>query len=140
MSMALQQYFEEIGYQVAGRKIEIIMEDDESNPATALTKSRKLVERDGVHIMSGGMSAAVGYALAPYIDSKGIPMTYPLMAPDDLTQRKIFKWIVRTGWRAVNPITPRRVCLQCPQIPEGHSDGDGFRFRLGIHRRFPESL
>ena len=106
MLMALQQYFEEIGYQVAGRKVEIIMEDDESNPATALTKTRKLVEKDGVHIMTGGMSAAVGYALAPYIDSKGIPMTYPLMAPDDLTQRKIFKWIVRTGWTSSQPNHP----------------------------------
>ncbi len=106
MLMALQQYFEEIGYQVGGRKIEVIMEDDEGNPATALTKTRKLVEKDGVHIMSGGMSAAVGYALAPYIDSKGIPMTYPLMAPDDLTQRKIFKWIVRTGWTSSQPNHP----------------------------------
>ena len=62
-------------------RLRFIVEDDEVNPATALTKTRKLVEKDGVHIMTGGIMASTAYALAPYIDSKEIPMTYPLMAP-----------------------------------------------------------
>jgi len=103
MLAALQLYFEEIGYQVAGRKIEIIVEDDEANPAVSLTKTRKLVEKDGGHLMTGGMMASTGYALAPYIDSQEIPMTYPVISSDDLTQRKIPKWIVRTGWASCQP-------------------------------------
>lgn len=98
-----QLYLEEIGYQAAGRKIELLVEDDEANPAVGLTKTRKLVEKDGVHIMTGGLLASTGYALAPYIDSKEIPMTYPIMAPDDLTQRQRAKWIVRTGWNSSQP-------------------------------------
>jgi branched-chain amino acid transport system substrate-binding protein len=106
MLAGAELYLEEIGYQVAGRKIEFIVEDDEANPATGLTKTRKLVEKDGVHIMSGGLMASTGYALAPYIDSKEIPSTYPVMAPDDLTQRQRAKWIVRTGWNASEPSHP----------------------------------
>ena len=106
MLAGAELYLEEIGYQVAGRKIEFIVEDDEANPATGLTKTRKLVEKDGVHIMSGGLMASTGYALAPYIDSKEIPMTYPVMAPEDLTQRQRPKWIVRTGWNASQPNHP----------------------------------
>ena len=106
MLSGIELYLEEIGYQAAGRKIELIVEDDEANPAVSLTKTRKLVERDGVHVMTGGMMASTGYALAPYIDSKEVPMTYPLMAPDDLTQRKRAKWIVRTGWSASQPSHP----------------------------------
>ena len=98
MLAGLQLYLEEIGYQAAGRKIELIVEDDEAVPATSLTKTRKLVEKDGVHIMTGGLMSSTGYALPPYIDAKEIPMTYPIMAPDDLTQRQRPKWIVRTGW------------------------------------------
>ena len=94
----MQLYMEEIGYQAAGRKIELIMEDDEAVPATGLTKTRKLVEKDGVHLMTGATMASTGYALAPYIDSKEIPMTYPIIASEDLTQRQRPKWIVRTGW------------------------------------------
>jgi len=106
MLAGIQLYLEEIGYQVAGRKIELIVEDDEATPATSLTKTRKLVEKDGVHVMSGGLMASTGYALAPYIDSKEIPMTYPIMAPDDLTQRQRAKWIVRTGWNSSQPNHP----------------------------------
>ena len=103
MLNGFQLYLEEIGYQAAGRKIELIVEDDEAVPATSLTKTRKLVEKDGVHIMTGGLMASTGYALAPYIDSKEIPTTYPIMAPDDLTQRQRAKWIVRTGWNSSQP-------------------------------------
>lgn len=106
MLAALEQYLEEIKYQVAGRKIDLIVEDDEANPAVGLTKTRKLVEKDGVHLMTGGMSAATAYAIAPYIDSKEIPMTYPIMAADDITQRKVPKWIVRTGWSSSQPHQP----------------------------------
>jgi branched-chain amino acid transport system substrate-binding protein len=106
MLSGLQLYLEEIGYTAAGRKIELIIEDDEGVPATGLTKTRKLVEKDGVHVMTGGLLASTGYALAPYIDSKEIPMTYPLMAPDDLTQRQRAKWIVRTGWNSSQPNHP----------------------------------
>ena len=106
MLNGIQLYLEEIGYQAAGRKIELIVEDDEAVPATGLTKTRKLVEKDGVHIMAGGLMASTGYALAPYIDSKEIPMTYPIMAPDDLTQRQRAKWIVRTGWNSSQPNHP----------------------------------
>jgi branched-chain amino acid transport system substrate-binding protein len=103
MLNGMQLYLEEIGYQAAGRKIELIVEDDEAVPATSLTKTRKLVEKDGVHLMTGGLMASTGYALAPYIDSKEIPTTYPIMAPDDLTQRQRAKWIVRTGWNSSQP-------------------------------------
>lgn len=102
----IELYLDEIKHQAVGRKIELIIEDDEANPAVSLTKTRKLVEKDGVHVMTGGLMASTGYALAPYVDQKEIPTTYPIMAPDDLTQRKRAKWIVRTGWNASQPSHP----------------------------------
>ena len=99
-------FLDEIGRQVGGRKIELIVEDTEGNPATALNKSRKLVEQDKVHLLTGGLLANVGYALAPFIDNAQVPATYPVMAADDLTQRKPAKWIVRTGWATSQPMHP----------------------------------
>ena len=101
-----QLYLNEVGGQVAGRKIEVVVEDDEGNPATALNKSRKLVDQDKVAIVTGGMLANVGYALQPYIDGQKIPATFPVIAADDLTQRKPAKWIVRTGWSTSQPMHP----------------------------------
>jgi len=94
---------DEIGYRAAGRKIELIIEDDEAIPAVGLTKARKLVERDQVHVMAGTLLSSTGYALAPYIDQAGIPMIYPVVSADDLTQRRRNPWILRTGWTASQP-------------------------------------
>ena len=97
---------EETGYRAGGRKIELIVEDDEGIPATGLTKARKLVERDAVHMMAGALLTSTGYALAPYIDSQGIPMVYPVVSADDLTQRRRTKWIIRTGYTGSQPNHP----------------------------------
>src|ERR671936_386813 len=99
-------YLDEIGRQIGGRKVELIVEDDEGNPATALNKTRKMVEQDKVHIVTGGLLANVGYALQPYIDGQRIPATYPVMAADDITQRKPARYIVRTGWATSQPMHP----------------------------------
>jgi branched-chain amino acid transport system substrate-binding protein len=96
-------YLDEIGYQAGGRKIQLIVEDDEAIPAVGLTKARKLIERDEVHVMAGALLSSTGYALAPYIDSVRIPMVYPVVSADDLTQRRRTQWIVRTGWAGSQP-------------------------------------
>ena len=99
----LQLYLEEIGYRTAGRQIDLLVEDDEAIPATGLTKARKLIERDSVHLMAGALLSSTGYALAPYIDSVGIPMLYPVVSADDLTQRRRSRWVIRTGYSGSQP-------------------------------------
>lgn len=106
MMAGTELYLDEIGRLVAGRKIELLVEDSEGNPATALTKARKLVEQDKVHLLTGGLLASTGYALHPFIEAQKIPSTYPIMASDDLTQRKPARWVVRTGWTASQPHHP----------------------------------
>jgi len=99
-------FFEQVGYKLAGREVKFIVEDDEGKPATGLTKVRGLVEGQGVHLVTGPLSAAVGYAVAPYIDGKKVPALYPIVAADDLTQRKRSPYIVRTGWASSQPSHP----------------------------------
>jgi branched-chain amino acid transport system substrate-binding protein len=98
-----QLALEETNRQAAGRHIEVLIEDDEAIPAVGLTKARKLVERDKVHVMAGGLLASTGYALAPYINSVQIPMVFPVISGDDLTQRRRSNWTVRTGWSSSQP-------------------------------------
>ena len=62
--------------EVAGRKIVLVTEDSEAKPAVALTKVRKLVEKDGCHVVFGGLMASTGYALQPYVDKKKVPTNY----------------------------------------------------------------
>jgi branched-chain amino acid transport system substrate-binding protein len=106
MVNGLTMWLDENNHQIAGRKVEVIVEDTQGQPNIALTKLRKLVESDSVQVLAGGLFAHVGYALAPKVDEYKVPMLYPVMAADDLTQRKPAKWVVRTGWTSSQPSHP----------------------------------
>jgi branched-chain amino acid transport system substrate-binding protein len=106
MYSGCELYWQETGWQVAGRKLEVILEDNEGLPATALTKARKLVESDKVHLLAGVILSNVAYALVPYIDAQGIPTLYPINSADDLTQRKRPRWLIRTGFSAGGNMHP----------------------------------
>jgi len=99
-------YLEEVGSKMGGRKVELLVEDDEGTPAAALTKARKLVELNKVDLLTGEALAAAGYSLQPYVDSKRMPTLFPVVASDDLTQRKRSKWIIRIGWNSSQPSHP----------------------------------
>src|SRR5689334_16008888 len=100
MYAGCELYWQETGWQMAGRKVEVVLEDNEGNPATTLTKARKLVDSDKVHMLAGVILSNVAYALVPYVEQQGIPTLYPINSADDLTQRKRPKWLVRTGFSA----------------------------------------
>src|SRR5512138_1722458 len=106
MYSGCELYWQESGWQMAGRKVEVILEDNEGNPAIALTKLRKLVENDRVHMVAGVILSNVAYALVPFIESQEIPTMYPINSADDLTQRKRPKWLIRTGFSAGGNMHP----------------------------------
>src|SRR5207249_10655055 len=68
--------FEQIGYQTAGRKIELIEEDDGGNPAVAQAKYRKLVSQVRAHVLTGVLLSNIGYALIPPIERDKLPTLY----------------------------------------------------------------
>jgi branched-chain amino acid transport system substrate-binding protein len=106
MYSGCELYWQESGWQMSGRKVEVILEDNEGNPATALVKVRKLVENDHVHMIAGVILSNVAYALVPYIEGQEIPTMYPINSADDLTQRKRPKWLIRTGFSAGGNMHP----------------------------------
>src|SRR5713226_2668208 len=92
-------YLEEIGGKVNGRPIELLVEDYEGKPDVGLTKARKLVERDGVHMLKGIVSSAVGLAVAAYAKDRKIPVIVSadfgvssLTMPGPLLNPYIFRW------------------------------------------------
>jgi branched-chain amino acid transport system substrate-binding protein len=106
MINGFELFFEQVGYKLAGREIKLIIEDDEGKPATGLTKARSLVEGQGVHLVVGPLSAAIGYAVAGYVDSKKMPTIFPIVSAEDITQRKRSPYVVRTGWSSAQPSHP----------------------------------
>ena len=78
-------YLEEVGNQMAGRKIEVIVEDTEGKPDVAVTKLRKLVERDRVHVLMGLVNSAAAYAVRDYVHTQGVPLIITTAGAKDLT-------------------------------------------------------
>ena len=100
-----QFYFDSIGNEIAGRKIELIIEDDASNPDTALQKARRLVEQANVDFLIGNLLANTGLAVANYVKSNGTPYFIPIIAADDLTQRQRIKNVVRVAGYSASAFT-----------------------------------
>jgi branched-chain amino acid transport system substrate-binding protein len=90
-------FWETVGNQAGGRKVEIIVEDDASNPDTALQKARRLVEQAKADLLFGNLLANTGLAVANYVKGNGTPYFIPVIAADDLTQRARIKNVIRAG-------------------------------------------
>ncbi len=63
----MQLYFDSIGWTIAGRKIELIREDDQTNPQVGLQKARKFVDSDHVDLICGPQGSNVAMAMLNYI-------------------------------------------------------------------------
>jgi branched-chain amino acid transport system substrate-binding protein len=137
MLEGLKMGLESAGGQAAGRKIELIDEDNEGNPATAQTKYRKLVQQDKVNVLAGVLLANIGYALVPPIERDELPSLF-LTTPDDLTKRRPPKWILRSNFAASQPMHAlgdyaaktmklRKVAAIAMDNPFGHEGIGGFQ-------------
>ena len=133
----LKMGLEGAGGQVAGRKLELIDEDNEGNPATAQTKYRKLVQQDRIHVLAGVLLANIGYALVPPIERDELPALF-LTTPDDLTKRRPPKWILRSNFAASQPMHAlgdyaartlklKRIAAIAMDNPFGHEGIGGFQ-------------
>jgi branched-chain amino acid transport system substrate-binding protein len=67
---AMGLYFDSIGWTVAGRKIELIKEDDQFNPQVGLQKAKKLLENDNVDMLVGVQASNVALAVLNYAKQK----------------------------------------------------------------------
>src|SRR5258707_4888078 len=59
-----KMYLDEKNNKLGGADVKFIVSDEQRKPDTALTKAKKLILKDKVHVFVGGMLASTGYALA----------------------------------------------------------------------------
>ena len=129
--------FEQAGYQTAGRKIELIVEDSEGNPAVAQAKYRKLVTQDRIHVLAGVLLSNIGYSLIAPIERDHLPTLF-LTTPDDLTKKRPSKWILRTNFAGSQTMHPlgdyaaktlkyKKVATIAMDNPFGHEQIGGFQ-------------
>jgi branched-chain amino acid transport system substrate-binding protein len=81
---ALEYRLEQVGYQVAGRKIQLTIEDDGTDPTNGVDKARKLLQQDKVDVIVGPLNGAVAAAVANFVNSSKIPQLIFMPSPATL--------------------------------------------------------
>jgi branched-chain amino acid transport system substrate-binding protein len=91
-------YLSEKGGKFAGREVKVIVEDTEVKPDVGLTKAKKLIERDKVHMLVGIISSGVALGVAPYVISQKKVLLIDNAGADALTQYKHSPYIFRNSF------------------------------------------
>jgi len=108
MTNGFKMYLDEVNSNFAGAKVNLIIEDSQAKPDTAVTKARKLILEDHVQLLVGGVLAPEGYALAPVSTAEKTVYIASVPAADDLTQRQLgnYPYFIRTSWTSSQPNHP----------------------------------
>ena len=101
-------YLDQHGNKLGGMDVKLIIEDEQGKGDVAVTKAKKLVLQDKVHMLIGGVLASTGYALAPVSTELKTMYIPSIPAADDLTQRQLknFPYLIRTSWSSSQPNHP----------------------------------
>ena len=103
---------EEAGGTVAGRKVEVLLEDTEAKPDVGLAKARKLVLSDRVDLLAGVVSSAVALAVAPWTSSQKVPLVISNASTNLLSGEKCDRFVIRAAYSSAQiggPIGPYMV-------------------------------
>jgi ABC-type branched-subunit amino acid transport system substrate-binding protein len=92
-------YFEMINERggINGRKVRFISYDDKSDPASALSLTRGLVEQDNVLLMFGSFGTPGNFAVRNYLNERQIPQLFVASGDDYLCDPSMFPWTM--GWQ-----------------------------------------
>ena len=137
LNEAIRLHVNEIGGQVAGRRIELSFEDSESKVDPGITKARRLVERDRVNLIIGPVNSALAYALRDYMEANTVPIIVTQATATDLTQAKASPYLFRTSfgseqlnmpaaWYTYTKLGYKRAIVVALDVVAGREQSGGF--------------
>ena len=137
LNEGFRAFMAEVGYQVAGRKIELFVEDDESKVDSGITKAKKLVERDKVDILVGPVASAVAFAIREYVHQNEVPTVITMATANDITLSKAGPYFFRVsfasdqltlpaGWYAAKKLGYKRAIVLALDFAPGRDQANAF--------------
>jgi branched-chain amino acid transport system substrate-binding protein len=104
---AFKLYVAEKGGQLAGRPVEYVVVDDESEPAKAVDNANRLVMRDKVDVLVGTVHSGVQMGMAKVSRDSGVLSIIPNAGADAATGALCAPNIFRTSfsnWQSIHPL------------------------------------
>ncbi len=129
-------YFDSVGGTIAGRKLELIKEDEE-DPQAAVRKSKKLIESDKVDLITGIVNSSIALAVREVVHEAKTILVISNAGAKDVTGSKFSKYIFRTSfsngqvpyplgdWAYKN--VAKKMFMAAPDYAAGKESVEGFK-------------
>jgi branched-chain amino acid transport system substrate-binding protein len=137
ITQAMELVFARENWTVAGRKIEMIKEDDEMKPPVGVRKTEKLIDSDRVDILTGPVHSGILMAMRDKVHASKTILIVSNAGADAISRDRCSKWIFRAsfsnwqpnqpmgGWVAKN--VAKEVFLTAPNYQAGKDMLEAFK-------------
>jgi branched-chain amino acid transport system substrate-binding protein len=98
ITRAMEMYVKQQGGALAGRPIQFVKLDDESEPPKAPDLTTKLVQGEKVDVLMGSVHSGVAMAMSKIAREEGIPTIIPNAGADILTRAQCAKNVFRSSF------------------------------------------
>ena len=106
ITQAMELVFARENWTVAGRKIEMIKEDDEMKPPVGIRKTEKLIDSDKVDILTGPVHSGILMGMRDKVHNSKTILIVSNAGADDISRSRCSKWIFRTSFSNWQPNQP----------------------------------
>jgi branched-chain amino acid transport system substrate-binding protein len=106
ITQGMELVFGRENWTVAGRKIELIKEDDEAKPPVGVRKAQKLIDSDRVDILTGPVHSGVLAGIRDIVHSSKTILIVSNAGADQISRERCSAWIFRTSFSNWQPCQP----------------------------------
>ena len=106
ITQGMELVFARENWTVAGRKIEVIKEDDESKPPVGVRKGQKLIESDKVDILTGPVHSGVLAGIRDPVHNSKTILIVSNAGADQISRERCSRWIFRASFSNWQPCQP----------------------------------
>ena len=137
ITQGMELVFARENWTVAGRKIEMIKEDDEMKPPVGIRKTEKLIDSDKVDILTGPVHSGILMGMRDKVHTSKTILIVSNAGADAISRDRCSRWIFRTsfsnwqpnqpmgGWVAKN--VAKDVFITAPNYQAGKDQLDAFK-------------
>jgi branched-chain amino acid transport system substrate-binding protein len=106
ITQAMELVFARENWTVAGRKIEMIKEDDEMKPPVGVRKTEKLIDSDRVDILTGPVHSGILMGMRDKVHNSKTILIVSNAGADAISRERCSQWIFRTSFSNWQPCQP----------------------------------
>ncbi len=106
ITQAMELAFARENWTVAGRKIEMIKEDDEMKPPVGIRKTEKLIDSDRVDILTGPVHSGILMGMRDKVHNSKTILVVSNAGADAISRERCSRWIFRTSFSNWQPNQP----------------------------------